>query len=79
MSPKRLANIDPGYGLLSTGAKPLPEPISKNHQWSDMPLAKCNFTRNSQDTYPWYDFEHYKFKITAVSHKVQWVNTRGGL
>ena len=32
------------------------------------------FTRNAQDIYPWHEFEHYWFKITAACPRSQWVN-----
>ena len=36
-------------------------------------LCKSNFTGNSLGVYPWYEFENYKFKITAQSLRCQWI------
>ena len=33
-----------------------------------------NFTGNSQDIYPWCEFDIYLFKFTAMSPRGQWVN-----
>ena len=32
-----------------------------------------NYTGTAQDIFPWYEFEKYCFKITAVSPRGQWV------
>ena len=36
------------------------------------------FTESHQDTYPWYEFEYYIFKITAASFKGQWCHVYFG-
>ena len=35
---------------------------------------KGNFRGNIQESYPWYEFENYQFKIAATSPRGQWVN-----
>ena len=37
--------------------------------------SKDNFTGNSQEICPWYEFENHQFKITVASHRSQWVNS----
>ena len=39
------------------------------HYRSDVDIysSKCNFAGNAEDIYPWYEFENYKFNITATS------------
>ena len=36
-------------------------------------LHEANFTGNAHDIYPWYEFENYQIKTTAISPRGQWV------
>ena len=65
-------NIGPGSGLVD-GSTPLPKQrllIISEVLWHS-PEGNC--IGNTQDTYPWYEFENYLFKIMGTSPTGQWV------
>ena len=73
-------NIGSGNGLLPDGTKPLPEPMLTNHQFSLVACTLGLFQGNTQDMYPWCEFQNNSFwDITATSPRGQRVKDTSGL